>query len=89
MERYSFKNRQRLREQLPGASDVRPMTEWNKAGRKVCRGEHALWVTAPSAYRFNTTTGRDEPIAFRQVPVFDISQTEEAVLTGSVHQDVA
>lgn len=73
MMQYSFSNRERLLTQLPTASDVRSRSEWNQAGRLIRKGEKALRIVAP--VRYEQKGGSKVPTHFKQVPVFDISQT--------------
>lgn len=76
---YSFNNTMLIAQQCPTATKVAGFRTWLKLGRRVMRGEKAIWIVAPVIYR-DTTEGNDPESTslhgFRYVPVFDISQTE-------------
>jgi hypothetical protein len=85
---YSFNNVLLLAMQNPRATRVAGFQAWKRLGRAVSRGEKALWVLAPITRRrtddlgghddvdAERTPGPRQPIGFRAVPVWDISQTE-------------
>ncbi|HUZ08707.1 MAG TPA: ArdC family protein [Acidimicrobiales bacterium] len=88
---YSFNNVLLLTLQNPRATRVAGFHAWRKLGRSVSRGEKALWVLAPITRRRSDgadehddrndgdaerTTGPRQPVGFRAVPVWDLSQTE-------------
>ena len=83
---YSWRNAWLIGMQCPGASRVAGFRQWEKLGRAVRRGQKALWILAPSKWKkeVETAAGKEERegLYFRQVPVFDISQTE--VIEGQV-----
>lgn len=77
--RYSFGNVVLIVAQCPEATQVAGFRAWKKLGRSVRTGEKAIWILAPMAARKNKAEALDGDrriIRFRQVPVFDISQTE-------------
>lgn len=84
LRRYSWQNRILLHLQCPEASSVAGFHDWRKLGRKVTRGQKALWILAPVTVKLkepDDVQAHDEPsqrrlVAFKAVPVFDISQTE-------------
>ncbi|HUZ08633.1 MAG TPA: ArdC-like ssDNA-binding domain-containing protein [Acidimicrobiales bacterium] len=85
---YSFNNVLLLTLQNPRATRVAGFHAWRKLGRSVSRGEKALWVLAPITRRRSDgadeqdgtdaerTTSPRQPVGFRAVPVWDVSQTE-------------
>lgn len=79
---YSFHNCLLIRSQLPTAIQVASFKKWKKLGRTVKRGQHALWVLAPTKFKIEVKSEEEEDpdtregISFHQVPVFDASQTE-------------
>lgn len=78
LRRYSPNNVLLIAAQCPRASQVASFTTWRRLGRAVRRGERAIWILAPVRARRRTDCGEDEErvVAFRAVPVFDVSQTE-------------
>ena len=83
LRRYSWQNRLLLLTQLPGVTQVAGFHEWGKLGRTVIKGQKALWVQAPVSVKVKDSKAPpladDEEhriVAFKPVPVFDISQTE-------------
>jgi len=87
MRRYSFNNFMMILQQRPDATDVRPLREWNAAGRRVRKGEHAIRIWAPTFRRPHPDAeddgnGQDDPASTREtirfilVSVFDVSQTD-------------
>lgn len=64
---YSQCNCSLIARALPTATQVMGQRGWEKLGRKICAGQQAIQVLAP-------TTSRGFP--FLLVPVYDISQTE-------------
>lgn len=93
LHRYSLGNLLMIMAQNAHASDVRPMKEWNKVGRRVRRGERGLRIFAPLRYRVRDDN--DEPVTdgdgnpryrargFTVVSVFDVSQTDGEPLPES------
>jgi hypothetical protein len=85
---YSFNNVLLLALQNPDATRVAGFHAWAKLGRSVCRGEKALWVLAPITRRRSDAVGEHDdvdaghirsprqPVGFRAVPVWDVTQTE-------------
>lgn len=51
LRRYSLRNLLMIVSQRPDATDVRALREWNRAGRKVRKGERAVRIWAPSVRR--------------------------------------
>lgn len=74
---YSHRNALLIAQQCPNAQYVAGFHAWRKLGRCVRRGEHAIWILAPSGTRISDMD-EEAPRAMRfvSVPVFDISQTE-------------
>ncbi|WP_068927442.1 ImmA/IrrE family metallo-endopeptidase [Planobispora rosea] len=90
MRRYTLANLMMIIRQCPDATDVRPLREWNKAGRRVRKGEHGIRIWAPRMKRAEEeeTSGNGENsdpaqrmlAGFLLVSVFDVAQTEGAPL---------
>ncbi|MFC7741072.1 ArdC family protein [Nocardiopsis composta] len=86
LRRYSINNTMLILLQRPDATDVRPIKEWNKAGRRVRKGERGIRILAPCRYRARDDDGNpvtDDDGAplyrvrtFKVVSVFDVSQTD-------------
>ena len=86
LRRYSLNNVLMILSQYPDATDVRPMSQWNQAGRRVRKGQKAIRIFAPCRYKARDDDGREEtddngnPVfqvrGFTLVSVFDIAQTE-------------
>jgi hypothetical protein len=86
--RYSFGNVVLIAAQRPDATRVAGFRTWEKVGRRVRKGERALWILAPMVARraAHPDDARSDGDAdrhahrvirgFRTVPVFDVSQTE-------------
>lgn len=77
--RYSFGNVLLIAAQCHGATRVAGYSTWKKMNRFVRKGETAIWILAPMAYKSSEVEEqRDERIVrgFKFVPVFDIAQTE-------------
>lgn len=54
--------------------------QWKKVGRSIKRGEHAvgcIYVPLFPAKGDREIEGEPDPVRFRLVPVFEVSQTEE------------
>jgi hypothetical protein len=52
---------------------------WQKLGRTVRKGQHALWVMAPMAVVERNASGKEtgeKRLFFRSVPVYELSQTQ-------------
>jgi antirestriction protein ArdC len=81
---YSWRNTMLIWSQYPEASQVGGLkSHWNKVGRRVRKGEKAIWILAPCTVA-QRVEGDEEgekgsgPTVtfFRPVPVFDVSQTD-------------
>jgi antirestriction protein ArdC len=75
---YSWRNTLLIWSQYPHARQVGGLkSHWNKVGRRVRKGEKAIWILAPMTFR-QTDDEAEEEIKtwFKPVPVFDVSQTE-------------
>jgi antirestriction protein ArdC len=91
---YSFSNTMLIYGQMKTASHVAGFHAWRKLGRNVRRGEHAIWILAPVTRRrseddeatVDEGPKRRVAIAFRAVPVFDITQTEGEPLPEVTHR---
>ena len=74
---YSYRNVLLIAKQCPQAVSVAGFHAWRRLGRSVRKGEHAIWILAPSQRRTSTDLGERQHVTrFISVPVFDISQTE-------------
>lgn len=97
MRRYSFRNFMLILQQCPDATDVRSLREWNAAGRRVRKGEHAIRIWAPSIRKQDPAAdpgneanhdGEDQvTVRFILVSVFDVSQTEGEPLPRAALSD--
>jgi hypothetical protein len=71
-----------------GATVVGGFQQWRKAGRQVRKGAHGLGIWIPLGLPKRTDdeaqTNEGSPIGFSVATVFDVSQTEEAVLREAV-----
>lgn len=86
LRRYSLNNLLMILFQFPEARDVRPLSQWNKVGRSVRKGEKAIRIFGPCRYKTRDEQGNEqtdmngEPVfhirGFKLVSVFDVSQTE-------------
>ena len=85
MHRYSPNNIALIYWQCEHASAVGSYKHWQDEGRQVRQGEKAIRIIAPVVIKSRTATGEIEideqgneksRIAFKLVPVFDISQTD-------------
>ncbi len=98
---YSFGNILEIARQKPNATRVAGLYAWNQLGRKVKKGEKGIRILAPligirrkkdeEAEKDITRQNEAVLVGFRNVYVFDVSQTEGAPLpelsdrvTGSV-----
>src|SRR5580658_2164136 len=87
---YSFGNILEIARQKPDATRVAGIFAWNQLGRKVRKGEHGIRILAPliglrrkrdeEAEKDITTQNERVLVGFRNVYVFDVSQTEGAEL---------
>jgi hypothetical protein len=87
---YSFGNILEIARQRPDATRVAGLYAWNQLGRKVKKGEHGIRILAPligirrkkDEAADKDITKQNEPglVGFRNVYVFDVSQTEGAEL---------
>ncbi len=79
---YSPRNTMLIASQCEHASYVASYQRWQRLGRFVRKGEHAIWILAPVLGRNDPNPeGREEREAvrgFQLVPVFDLSQTDGA-----------
>jgi antirestriction protein ArdC len=76
---YSIGNCMLIAMQCPEATQVAGFKAWQKLGRQVRKGEHAIRTMAPMVVKRRDENGdaTDETITlFRSVSVFDISQTD-------------
>lgn len=84
--RYSTNNCIMIVMQKPDASLVAGYRKWEKEfNRNVKKGEKAIRILAPIPHKFNKTVTNDKGeqeevevkyMTFKEVPVFDVSQTE-------------
>jgi antirestriction protein ArdC len=87
---YSFGNILEIARQRPDASRVAGLYAWNQLGRRVKKGERGIRILAPligvrrkqDGDAESDITTRNQPVivGFRNVFVFDVSQTEGAPL---------
>jgi len=87
---YSFGNILEIARQKPDATRVAGLYAWNQLGRKVKKGEHGIRILAPligvrrkkdeEAEKDITKQNERMLVGFRNVYVFDVSQTEGAEL---------
>jgi hypothetical protein len=87
---YSFGNILEIARQKPDATRVAGLYAWNQLGRKVRKGEKGIRILAPligirrkkDDEAQKDITRQNEPVlvGFRNVYVFDVSQTEGAEL---------
>lgn len=98
---YSFGNILEIARRKPDATRVAGLYAWNQLGRKVRKGEHGIRILAPligvrrkndhEAQKDITQQNQPVLVGFRNVYVFDISQTEGKelpALSGKVTGDV-
>ncbi len=79
LRRYSPNNVLLIAAQCPHATEVASFATWRRLGRSVRRGERAIWILAPVRARRRDESDDEPPVvAFRPVPVFDVSQTDGA-----------
>ncbi|MBX5463517.1 MAG: hypothetical protein IRZ28_20805 [Steroidobacteraceae bacterium] len=82
LRRYSLRNILMILMQCPGASDVRPLSEWNKLGCYTRKGTKQIKIWAPSTRTIQTTEVDPETgelktlraVRFVLVNVVDVSQ---------------
>ena len=83
---YSFSNICLIVSQRPDATQVAGYKAWQSLGRQVRKGEHGIRILAPCRVRAGETDamgdGRDgyRVVGFRSVAVFDVAQTDGALL---------
>lgn len=93
---YSLRNQQLIKAQCSSATRVASFMAWKALGREVCAGEKAIRILAPTPrkywkdkegnnYNFNDTERPEDCelidfMAYKTVPVFDVSQTRESSL---------
>ncbi|MDP9870382.1 MULTISPECIES: ArdC family protein [Streptosporangium] len=75
LRKYSLNNTLFLRTQMPEATDVRPLSEWNKLGRTVIKGSKSLKVWAPRTKKADTMTVTETDAATGQ-------ETEITLISG-------
>lgn len=94
LHRYSFNNLVLIWSQRPEATQVASYSTWKSADRQVLRGEKAIKIMAPITRRAaapDSTATLEPPtepsadarrriVGFRQVSVFDVSQTDGSPL---------
>ena len=92
---YSFKNLLLLRAQNPKMTMVASFKKWNDLGRKINKGEQALFVFAPREVYKKDEQGnfiKDhngefiKSIYYKLVPVFDVAQTSGAKLPQPIYR---
>lgn len=77
--RYSFGNMLLIWMQCPEATAVCSFNAWKERGRSVVKGAKSLRINAPVTVRDKDKDKDGEEktfVAFRMIPVFDVSQTE-------------
>jgi len=78
--RYSFGNTLLILSQTEGrATRVAGFHAWRKLGRKVRKGERAIWIFAPMTRRVQNDDADEKTLVlsgFKVVPVFDMAQTD-------------
>ncbi|HEY2170615.1 MAG TPA: ArdC family protein [Candidatus Angelobacter sp.] len=89
---YSFGNVLLISTQRPTATQVAGWRGWNELGRRIKQGEKGILIFAPilaaANKPANTESSREaaepqqELLGFRQVRVFDVSQTEGEALSA-------
>lgn len=86
MPSYSFQNILVAKRQMPHASYIASFKRWNELGRKVNKGQKAIWIFAPNFRKKKETVtidGVSKEVqksvlsGFTSVPVFDMSQTDK------------
>lgn len=93
--RYSLHNSILIALQRPDATRVAGVRTWNSLGRMVKKGERGIAILAPVTIKEDTDEDADKErvVRFRQVHVFDVSQTEgeelpvDPVITGEACGD--
>lgn len=92
---YSFNNILLLKAQKSDITMIASFKKWNDLGRKIKKGEQALFVFAPTEVYKKDAEGnyiKDnngefiKSIYFKLVPVFDISQTSGARLPQPIYR---
>lgn len=75
---YSFGNVMLIGMQCPHATQVAGYNRWLEMDRQVSKGQKAIRILAPIIKKVDNEKGEEERrlIGFRDVSVFDISQTE-------------
>ena len=79
LNRYSLLNQLYILCQLPSATHVAGIKEWNRLGRKVRRGEKGIKIYQPLCRK---KEGEEGVYGFRIGYLFDVSQTEGEKLKG-------
>jgi hypothetical protein len=72
LQRYSELNQLLILKQRPDATEVYTFAGWREHGRKVKRGEKAIYIRAPRP----RTDGEEGKAGFRTLIIFDLAQTE-------------
>ena len=88
--RYNLVNRILILLEMPTATDVATYKGWQAQGRQVRKGEHGIKINAPMTRKKKDgqegegakaepqdSDERGELAGYRQMSVFDISQTDE------------
>jgi antirestriction protein ArdC len=87
---YSFGNQLLIASQMPSATRIAGFNTWLSLHRHVRRGEKAIRIIAPVVYKKRGKESDDDcdqaRLAFRVVPVFDVSQTDGEDLPELAHQ---
>src|SRR5690625_4915918 len=73
---YSFFNSLLILSQLPTATLVSGYRKWKEMGRQVRKGERGIRILAPMLRKDPDDEERKVLTGFREVSVFDVSQTD-------------
>jgi hypothetical protein len=83
LHKYSANNTLLILMQRPDATAVAGYREWQKMGRQVRQGSHAIWILAPNKYKIETeneeTGEKDVAVGlrgFRPAAVFALEDTD-------------
>lgn len=62
---YSTRNKILIQKQFPHAQAVAPLSEWNKRGFRIHKGEHAITIRVPKPYKvFTDANGKEKRIKY-------------------------
>lgn len=62
---YSARNKILIQKQFPHAQAVAPLSEWNKRGFRIHKGEHAITIRVPKPYKvFTDANGKEKRIKY-------------------------